>query len=118
MERKMNTIEYMNYHAHISFDSEIEMFMGRVLNAGDIITFYGKSVEELNREFKASIDDYLLFCKEKGIKPTKPYSGKFNVRVDPDLHAQLSLAAAKRGVSLNNFIVSVLEKETMEELCA
>ena len=32
---------------------------------------------------------------------TKQYSGKFMVRVPPDLHRRLSLAAAEAGVSLN-----------------
>ena len=114
----MNTIEYMHYHAAISFDPEIEMFMGRVMNARDIITFYGRSVDELKQEFKVSIDDYLQFCQEKDVEPAKAYSGKFNVRVDPELHAHLSVAAAQKGVSLNSYIEDALKRETENDLCA
>ena len=55
----MNTLQYQDYIAHISYDPDIDRFMGRVINARDSITFYGKSTAELRREFKRSVDDYL-----------------------------------------------------------
>lgn len=107
----MGTIEYMNYHAFIDYDPEIEKFIGRVMNARDIITFYGSSVDELKREFEVSIKDYLKLCAERGIEPERPYSGKFNVRIEPTLHRNLAIAAAMKGVSLNAFVEQTLEKE-------
>ena len=41
----------------------------------DVITFQGKSVDELEKAFKDSIDDYLEFCEERGEEPDKPFSG-------------------------------------------
>jgi predicted HicB family RNase H-like nuclease len=32
-----------------------------------VITFKGKTVEEIRQEFKNSIDDYLEFCHELGL---------------------------------------------------
>ena len=41
---------------------------------------------------------------------TKPYSGKFMVRVPPDLHRRLVLEAAEAGVSLNRIASAKLSQ--------
>ena len=53
----------------------------------------------------------LLMCIKKNITPEQPFKGSFNVRVGRDLHRQIALEAARRGVSLNSLIVAALEKE-------
>ncbi len=102
-------IEYKNYKASISYDEDMDMLEGKVLNTRDIIIFYANSVQELKNEMKISIDGYLAFCEEKEIKPAKPYSGKFNLRIDPDLHMRTALAAANADLSLNAFVENALE---------
>ena len=47
----------------------------------DVITFQGKSVEEIETAFHDSIDVYLNFCKDLNKKSDKPFLGKFIVRV-------------------------------------
>jgi len=39
---------------------------------------------------------------------TRPYSGKFMVRVPPEVHRMLAIKAAESGVSLNRFVSSKL----------
>lgn len=39
---------------------------------------------------------------------TKPYSGKFMVRIPPEQHRTLAIQAAEQGVSLNRFVSSKL----------
>jgi predicted HicB family RNase H-like nuclease len=73
-----------NYIAHVEFDDEAEIFHGEVMNTRDAITFQGKSVKELKKEFINSIEDYLEFCAEHSENPDKPFSGKFNLRLDPE----------------------------------
>lgn len=41
----------------------------------------------------------------------KKYSGKFSVRVPPDIHRDLAIQAAEAGVSLNRLISSKLAKQ-------
>lgn len=94
-------MKYKNYEAAVEFDEEIEMFFGTVINTRDVITFYGKSVAELKREFKNSVEDYLEFCHERGEEPDRPFSGNFVVRISPSLHQRLYSAAKKAGKSLN-----------------
>ena len=79
----MNTLQYKEYIANIAYDPDIDSFMGRVINARDVITFYGKSTEDLHREFEISVDDYLAYCREEGLEPGKPYSGQFRLRLPP-----------------------------------
>lgn len=107
----MDTIEYLSYQAFVSYDNDAETFYGRVINARDVISFRGVSVSELKENMKEAIDDYLALCEEMGKEPEKPYSGKFNVRLDPDLHKLLAITAAKNGVSLNSLIEDTLEKQ-------
>ena len=105
----MNTMEYKGYIAKIEFDPEIKMFCGTVVNATPN-TFYGKSVEDLEAEFANTMEEYFKFCKEKGVDPKKPYSGKFNLRISPELHGMIAVAATSQSKSLNQWITDTLEK--------
>ena len=51
---------------------------------------------------------FLDVCKEKGIEPYKEYSGKFNLRIPPELHAEIASKASTEGKSLNQWIVETL----------
>lgn len=77
----MNTMEYKGYVAKIEYDPEIKLFCGTVLNATPN-TFYGASVDELEKEFANTIEEYFRFCSEKGLKPKKPHSGSFNLSLE------------------------------------
>ena len=50
--------------------------------------------------------------QSRGIEPEHPFKGSFNVRVGSNLHQKIALEGMKKGVSLNKYIVDVLEKET------
>ena len=41
-------------------------------------------------EFKKSLEVFLQVCTEKGIEPRRHFSGKFNLRITPELHEQLA----------------------------
>ena len=103
-------MKYKGYFGQVAYDDEAKLFHGEVIGLKDVITFQGTTVEEIEQAFKDSIDDYLAWCKERGEKPEKTYSGKFNVRVTPDVHASLVLEAAKHGISLNDLIAQKLSK--------
>jgi len=103
-------MEYKGYFGKVEFDDEGNVFHGEVINLRDVITFEGKTVEELRVAFHESIDDYLEFCAARGEDPEKPYSGKFVVRVDPELHKSIVVEARKRGKSLNSWVADALSK--------
>ncbi len=99
---------YKNYHGTVTYDDDDEIFHGEVMDLRDVVTFQGRSVEELKVAFRESVDDYLEFCQERGEKPDKPYSGKFVLRIDPQLHRQLSLLSSTEGTSLNSWVTDRL----------
>ena len=109
-------MKYKEYAAEIEFDDSVGRLHGRVVNSGayPIATFEATDVEGIRREFHRSIDEYLKSCAEDGIEPRKPFSGKLNVRLGPDLHQRVAHSAAESGLSLNGYIMQALEKSVSE----
>ena len=106
----MNTMYHKGYTARIEFDERDNIFVGRVLGLRHVISFHGETVSELRNEFKAAIEDFLLDCKEQGVKPEKPASGKLMLRVPPEVHSAAMVAAQASGKSLNQWATEVLQK--------
>ena len=99
---------YKGYAGSVRFDDEAEIFHGEVTGLRDVVTFQGRTVDELKAEFQHSIDDYLEYCESRGEEPDKPFSGRFLLRVDPALHRRLVELSSNEGESLNNWIASRL----------
>jgi predicted HicB family RNase H-like nuclease len=103
-------MKYKNYVATVEFDDEANVFHGEIANIRDVITFEGKTVNELRSAFKDSVDDYLAFCDKRGEEPEKPFSGQLIVRLTPEQHRQIFLSAKEAGKSLNAWIVEQLAR--------
>ena len=106
----MNIMEVDGYKAKIEYDSELDEFRGEILGLNVSAEFYGKDPEALRREFKASLAVFLEVCEEKGIYPTKSYSGKFNLRIPPGLHCKIANRAKAEDKSINQWVSEVLEE--------
>jgi len=106
----MNVMEINSYRAVIKFDPEIEMFRGEFVGLNGSADFYARDIENLKKEGAISLRVFLEACKERGIEPRKEYSGKFNVRVPTNLHADIAGAATADGKSLNQWIVDALDQ--------
>jgi predicted HicB family RNase H-like nuclease len=102
-------MEYKGYIGKVEFDDEAGIFHGEVINTRDVITFQGKSVAELKKAFRESVDDYLAFCASRGEEPDKPFSGQFVTRIPAELHRQVNLAASLSGKSLNAWVADQLK---------
>ncbi len=111
-------MEYKGYIARVDFDDDAGIFFGEVVNLRDVITFQGESVDDVRQAFKDSVDDYLVFCRERGEEPEKPYSGQFVVRLEPTLHRDLSTAARLEGKSLNAWVAERLSQDVKKVLRA
>lgn len=102
-------MKYKGFFGHAEYDDEAKAFCGKILGLKESIIFQGKTVEELELSFRTSIDTYLILCEQRGEKPEKTFSGTFNLRIDPDLHAKLSIKAKAAGMSLNSYIAEKLK---------
>jgi predicted HicB family RNase H-like nuclease len=106
----MNTMNHGGYTARIEFDERDSIFVGRILGLRSIISFHGETVAQLRREFAAAVKDYLRDCKEQGVEPEKPASGKLLLRVPPEVHGRALVAAQAKGKSLNQWATEALQR--------
>jgi predicted HicB family RNase H-like nuclease len=104
----MNLMTVEGYHAKVGYDADLDLFRGEILGLNGGADFYGKNPKELRSEFKKSLQVFLEVCKEKGIEPRRHFSGKFNLRISPDLHEQLAIAAQAEGKSINTLAQEAL----------
>ena len=77
----MNSIlRYKGYSARPEYSADDQVFYGKILGIDDLVDFYTENAKEIEKEFRAAVDDYLEFCEEVGKQPQKAFSGTFNVR--------------------------------------
>lgn len=104
----MTVMTMDGYNAKIEYDPELDLFRGEILGLTGGADFYGKTPKELRSEFKKSLAVFLEVCREKGIEPRRSYSGKFNLRIPPELHEKLAIAAQAEGKSINTLAQEAL----------
>jgi predicted HicB family RNase H-like nuclease len=106
----MNVMTVDDYHATIEFDPDLDLFRGEILGLNGGADFYGKNPKELRAEFRRSLAVFLEVCAEKGIEPKRHFSGKFNLRISPQLHEKLAIAAQAKGKSINTLAQAALQE--------
>jgi predicted HicB family RNase H-like nuclease len=106
----MNVMTVDNFNAKIEYDPETDRFRGEILGLNGGADFYGKNPRELRSEFKKSLEVFLEVCREKGIEPRRSYSGKFNLRIPPELHEKLAIVAQAEGKSINSLAQEALQQ--------
>ncbi len=106
----MNTMTVDGYHARIEYDEELDLFRGEILGLSGGADFYGKNPKELRTEFRKSLQVFLAVCKEKGLEPRRHFSGKFNLRIPPELHERLAIEAQAQGKSINTLAQEALQE--------
>lgn len=106
----MNTMTLDGFTARIEYDPELDSFRGEILGLNGGADFYGRNPRELRSQFRKSLEVFLDVCREKGIEPRRSYSGKFNLRIAPELHEKLAIAAQVEGKSLNALAEEALQQ--------
>lgn len=106
----MNTLKYKGYVGSVAYSEADQVFFGKIEGIDGLVNYEGQSVGELTDAFKDAVDDYLMFCEEKGLKPEKSYTGTFNVRISPETHRGIARLAAQAGISINAFVKQTLNQ--------
>ena len=106
----MNLMTVDGYHAKIEYDEDLDLFRGEILGLNGGADFYGKNPKELRAEFKKSLLVFLEVCREKAIEPRRQFSGKFNLRIPPELHERLAIEAQAQGKSINSLAQEALQE--------
>jgi predicted HicB family RNase H-like nuclease len=110
----MNIMKVDGYKAKIEYDPELDQFRGEILGLNGSADFYGKNPTNLRKEFRNSLKVFLDVCEEKGVSPTREFSGKFNLRIPPKLHSKIAAQATADDKSLNQFVSEILEQSISE----
>lgn len=108
-------MEYKGYIGKVEIDEDAGILHGEVINVRDVITFEGESVDEVQKAFRDSVDDYLDFCAKRKESPEKPFSGKFVIRLPAELHRKAYIQAKLEDKSLNGWVTDVLETALQNE---
>ena len=104
----MKTLSYKNYTGSVEFSVEDNTLFGKVLVIRYLISYEGKTIEELIKDFHVALDDYLISCKNNDIEPEKPFKGLFNVRIDNNLHEKAVVLAHEENISLNKLVENAI----------
>jgi predicted HicB family RNase H-like nuclease len=104
----VSILTYKGYTGVLEVDLDANELFGRTVGMRDIITFQGRTVEEARKSFEESVDFYLSCCEQAKKQPDRPYSGRFNVRISPEVHRRLAILAESRGQSLNELVSAAL----------
>ena len=102
-------MKYLGYTARYEIDEDDGILVGRVDGIRDVVTFEAETVRQLEVEFRRSVDVYIEFCKERGEKPERPFSGHFLVRTTPERHSAIAARAREAGLSVNAWVVEAID---------
>ena len=103
-------LSYKGYFGSIHYNQDDRIFYGKIEFIRALISYEGKDADTLVSAFEEAVGDYLVTCEEQGIEPEKPFKGSFNVRIAPELHQQVAVAASQNGMSLNRFVAEALSQ--------
>ena len=104
-------LSYKGYVGQVEFDDEANIFHGEIIGIRDVITFQGKSVAEIRKAIKDSVEDYFDMCKKHKKEPEKPFSRKLILRLNSDFHRKVACAALRDGKSINKQIMETLDEK-------
>ena len=65
-------LKYKDYTGIVEFDNNGKIFTGEVIGLRDVVTFQGRTPEELEESFRASVGFYLELCQRDGVSPLRP----------------------------------------------
>ncbi len=106
---------YRSYKGHFEYDEKADIFYGQIIGIRDVVTFQGRSIDELKLALQDSVDDYLDMCKQEDKSPDKPFSGKFSLRLNPELHSRVAQSAALTKKSINTLVTEAIKNFLAQE---
>lgn len=107
----MNTMTYKGYIGSVAYSEKDNVFFGKVEGIDGLVNFEGESVSELTNAFHEAVDDYLAYCEDEGIQPSKPFTGLLHLQINPETHGKLAVLAKKEGLSVDSYISKELERK-------
>lgn len=109
MNRKVDFYTY-----RVTWSEEDQEFVGLCAEFPSL-SWLAQKPETALKGIRKIVDETLMDMQQTGEKipepfATKRYSGKFMVRIPPEIHRDLTIKAAESGVSLNRFVSAKLTR--------
>ena len=120
----MGTLRYKGYIGTVEYSTDDNILHGKIHGINDLVTYEGKSTNEIKKTFTEAVEDYLETCRSVKKEPDKTYKGVFNVRIEPDLHRKAAVVAQSGHITLNDFVKRAVsyavdhEKELLRSIAA
>jgi predicted HicB family RNase H-like nuclease len=68
------TLQYKGFDGSVELSAEDRVLHGALLGIRDAIVYEGADVGSLESNFRAAVDEYLVFCASEGKTPDRPPS--------------------------------------------
>lgn len=101
-------MQYKSYYGSVHFDDEDLIFHGKIEFIRALVSYEATDAKGLKKAFKEAIDDYLATCHSQNIEPETSFKGSLNVRLGPELHRRIAIAAMQHHLTINKFIAETL----------
>ena len=103
-------MQYKDYYGSVHFDDEELIFHGKIEFIRALVSYEATNAKGLRKAFEEAVDDYLDMCHSQHIEPEIPFKGSLNVRLGPELHRRIAIAAEQHHLSINKFITETLNQ--------
>jgi predicted HicB family RNase H-like nuclease len=60
-----NLLSYKNYNGTVEYSKDDGCFFGKVVGIESLLSFEGDSIQELEKDFQAVVDEYIADYEEK-----------------------------------------------------
>lgn len=108
----MGYLRYKGYTGSVEFSDADNCLYGKVQGLKKaLISYEGRTIDEIRDDFESAIDCYLESCAQRGVEPVRPFNGKFVVRMSSEMHTRLAEIAASTGTTINDFINKAIAHE-------
>ena len=102
------------YTYRVTWSEEDQEYVGLCIEFQSL-SWLAKTPEAALQGIRRLVDDLVKDMEKSGEIPPAPiagknFSGKFVVRLPPDVHRDLAIKAAEQGISLNRLISSKLSR--------
>ncbi|MDX9905482.1 MAG: type II toxin-antitoxin system HicB family antitoxin [Bacteroidales bacterium] len=105
-----DVIKYKDHRGSVRFSADDRLFYGKIEGIDDLVTFEGRSVDELVSAFEEAVEDYISLCDQSNKPVQKSYKGSFNVRINPELHKKAAFLSSAQGLSLNELVEEAIQR--------
>lgn len=103
-------IHYKGYYGSVHFDDADLIFHGKIEFIRALVSYEATDAKGLKKAFEEAVDDYLATCRSQKMEPETSFKGSLNVRLGPELHRRVAIAAEHQHLSINKFIAEALDQ--------